>query len=162
MTAEDKDREQFNTRRNRLRLPGFDYSSRRVYFVTIVTLRRRKFFLDRRLASATIKCLLELREKRSFNLYQYCLMPDHFHGLIGAGVSGMALGSICGAFKSLSTTSFWRWNEGRLWQSRFFDHIIRNEQDFCETAEYIRMNPVRKGLVSRWQDWPYTGAVDRL
>src|SRR5437016_3735556 len=62
MTAEHKE---FNTRRNRLRLPGFDYSSRRVYFVTIATLRRRKFFLDRRLASATMKCLFELREKRS-------------------------------------------------------------------------------------------------
>ena len=150
------------TRKNTLRLRGFDYSLRRIYFVTIVTLNRRKIFLNRVIARATLDCLLQLREKRSFNLYQYCLMPDHFHALIGSGPSGLSLSAICGAFKSLSTTAYWRWSEGRLWQPRFFDHIIRNEQDFCETTEYIRMNPVRKGLVSHWQDWPFTGAIDRL
>ncbi len=162
MVGDYQDEKQWKTRRNSLRLRGFDYSSRRVYFVTIVTLKRRKLFLDRRLADATVDCLLELRNKRSFNLYQYCLMPDHFHALIGSGPSGMSLGRICGAFKSLSTIAFWRWSEGCLWQPRFFDHIIRNEQDFFETAEYIRMNPVRRGLVSRWKEWPWTGAVDHI
>ncbi len=114
---------------------AFDYAASTTLldasiFVTIVTLKRRKLFLDRRLADATVDCLLELRNKRSFNLSQYCLMPDHFHALIGSGPSGMSLGRICGAFKSLSTIAFWRWSEGRLWQPRLFDHIIRNEQDF--------------------------------
>jgi len=150
------------TRKDTLRLRGFDYSLRRVYFVTIVTLNRRKTFLNTAIARATLDCLHQLRDKRSFNVYQYCLMPDHFHGLIGLGPSGLSLSAICGAFKSLSTIAYWRWGEGRLWQPRFFDHIIRNEQDFAETAEYIRMNPVRKGLVSHWQDWQLTGAIDRL
>lgn len=162
MISNKADSESLRTRRNRLRLPGFDYSLRRVYFVTIVTLNRRSVFLNKSIAKATVDCLFRLREKKSFNLYQYCLMPDHFHGLIGLGPSGLSLSAICGAFKSISTATYWRWGEGRLWQARFFDHIIRNEQDFCETAEYIRMNPVRKGLVSRWEDWPFTGVADRL
>src|SRR5207237_9954432 len=94
------------TRRDTLRLRGFDYSLRRVYFVTIVTLNRRKVFLNTAIARATLDCLLQLREQRSFNVYQYCLMPDHFHGLIGLGPSGLSLSAICGAFKSLSTTAY--------------------------------------------------------
>ena len=41
------------TRRDSLRLRGFDYTSRRVYFITVVTAERRKVVLDKRLAAAT-------------------------------------------------------------------------------------------------------------
>jgi putative transposase len=51
---------------------------------------------------------------------------------------------------------------GKLWQRQFFDHIIRNHQDFEETLEYIRMNPVRRGLVKNPGDWPYTERLDYL
>ena len=149
-------------RHDSLRLRGFDYSARRIYFVTVVVEHRRTIFLDDRLAQATIDILLAQRGQLGFNLYCYCLMPDHFHGLIGVGASGLTLGRICGAFKSLSTQKYWQWHTGRLWQQRFFDHIIRNEEDFYETRAYITMNPVRKGLVKSAEEWPYTGCVDNL
>jgi putative transposase len=150
------------TRRNSLRRQAFDYSARRIYFVTIVVSERRKLFLNQRLAQTTVDCLLQLRQQQGFNLYCYCLMPDHFHALIGAGESGKTLGEICGAFKSLTTRAYWQWYQGRLWQRQFFDHIIRNEEDFFETREYIRMNPVRKELVRTPEEWPYTGKVDEF
>ena len=149
-------------RRDSLRLSRFDYSSRRVYFVTIVVADRRPVFLEQRLASATTNRLLELRGRLGFKLYCYCLMPDHFHTLIGVGDSGRSLGEICGAFKSLTTRDYWRCHQGKLWQRQFYDHVIRNEVDFFETLEYIEMNPVRKGLVRRPDEWPYTGKVDVL
>ena len=89
-------------------------------------------------------------------------MPDHFHALIGLGDSGKSLGEICGAFKSISTRAYWRWHQGKLWQRQFFDHIVRNEKDFFETMEYIRQNPVRRGLVRAANEWGYAGAVDEL
>ncbi len=146
-------------RKNSLRLPNFDYASR-CHFVTIVTQNRNKFFEDERLAKSTIEIFINLREKYSFNLYAYCLMPDHFHGIIGIGESGMTLGRICGDFKSLSTREFWKHYEGKLWQRQFFDHIIRNEQDFVETIQYIRMNPVEAKLIESWKDWKWTGEPD--
>ena len=88
------------TRRDTLRLRGFDYTSRRIYFITIVVSRRRRLFLDQRLARATIACLRDLRQKMGFAVYCYCLMPDHFHALIGTGESQKSLGQIVGAFKS--------------------------------------------------------------
>lgn len=150
------------SRRDTIRLKGFDYSWPRIYFVTIVAHHRQSKFLDVRVASATLDCLKKLRSACGFNVYIYCLMPDHFHGLIGPGASGQSLGSICGAFKSLSTREYWSWGEGKLWQRQFFDHIIRNQQDFEETVEYIRLNPLRRGLVENPGVWPYTARLDYL
>jgi REP element-mobilizing transposase RayT len=148
------------TRHDSLRLRTFDYGTRRIYFVTIVVLDRCNLFLDHHLAQATIDCLLNLKQQIKFNIYCYCLMPDHFHALIGIGESNKTLGEICGAFKSLSTRAYWQWYEGKLWQRQFFDHIIRNETDFYETMEYIKQNPVRKGLVKSAGEWLYTGEID--
>jgi putative transposase len=147
-------------RRNSLRLPNFDYSSRRIYFVTLVTQDRRKVFWDSRLAESVCQCLASLSQTLGFQLFCYCLMPDHLHALIGVGECKRTLGQICGAFKSVSTRQYWQWHQGRLWQRQFFDHIIRQEFEHFETVEYIRMNPVRKGLVLSWEDWPYTGGLD--
>ncbi len=154
-----KKNDDWQIRKNSLRLPNFDYASG-CHFVTIVTKDRSKFFNDKRLAKSTVETLLNLHKKYNFNLYSYCLMPDHFHALIGIGESGMTLGRICGDFKSLSTREFWKFYDGKLWQRQFFDHVIRNEQDFFETVEYIRLNPVEAKLVENWKDWKWTGECD--
>lgn len=146
------------TRKDSLRLRGFDYSARRVYFVTIVVSERRKLFFNEEFAQPVINCLLTLREKMNFNLYGYCLMPDHFHALTGIGESEKDLGKICGAFKSLTTRIYWKYGTGNLWQRGYHDHIIRNEEDFFECLKYIRENPAKKNLV----DWKFIGRVDYL
>jgi REP element-mobilizing transposase RayT len=96
ISAEDKKRDEY-TRKNSLRLKGFDYSLSHVYFVTINVSGRRTLFFNRELAKAVIDCLLDLRQELRFNLYGYCLMPDHFHALIGIGEFEKDLGKICGA-----------------------------------------------------------------
>ena len=149
-------------RKNSLRLSGFNYAWPRIYFVTINSKGRRPMFDDERVASATINCLKELRRQLNFTVYVFCLMPDHFHALIGLGSSGKTLGTICGAFKSVSTRVHWQWHSGKLWHRQFYDHIIRNREDFDDTLNYIRMNPVRRGLVGRAEDWPYTERLDFL
>lgn len=150
------------TRKESIRLRGFDYSANNIYFVTIVVRDRRRAFKNKELASRTVECLLELREKYSLRLYCYCLMPDHFHALIAPGESGKTLGQICGAFKSLSTRISWDWYEGKLWQRQYYDHIVRNSEDFCDCVEYVLDNPVEAGLVIERDQWPYSGRVDYL
>jgi REP element-mobilizing transposase RayT len=44
-----------------------------------------------------------------------------------------------------------------LWQTRLYDHVIRNEQDLQENLTYIELNPVREGYVSYPFFYPYTG-----
>ncbi|HEU4507104.1 MAG TPA: hypothetical protein VFR78_02610, partial [Pyrinomonadaceae bacterium] len=46
-----------------------------------------------------------------------------------------------------------------LWQTGFFDHVIRNDVDLQENVNYIAMNPVRRGYVTHPQFYPYTGML---
>jgi REP element-mobilizing transposase RayT len=45
----------------------------------------------------------------------------------------------------------------QLWQAKFFDHVIRNDDDLRKNLDYLAMNPVRAGYVSRSCFYPYTG-----
>jgi len=146
------------TRKNSLRLQDFNYSNERVYFVTIVSENRRKLFNKKEFAKEIIGCLQDLRDSMRFNLYGYCLMPDHFHGLIGHGDSGVELGRIIGAFKSLTTKIYWDYGDGKLWQRGYHDHIIRNEEDFFDCLKYTKENPSKANL----EDWEFVGRVDYL
>ena len=56
-------------------------------------------------------------------------------------------------------------NPKRLWQRRFFDHVLRSDESYAQKWNYVRDNPVRAGLVAKAEDWPYAGeiiAIDRL
>ena len=46
--------------------------------------------------------------------------------------------------------------EGGLWQPRFFDRALRSVKEYNERVEYIHLNPVRAGLVSRPEDWRWS------
>ena len=60
-----------------------------------------------------------------------------------------------------------RKESGRLWQPRFFDRALRTVQEDNEKVEYVHRNPVKAGLVTRPEDWPwssvhaYTDSVQR-
>jgi hypothetical protein len=45
---------------------------------------------------------------------------------------------------------------GRLWQARFFDRALRTVKEYHQTLEYIHWNPVRRGLVARPEEWPWS------
>jgi putative transposase len=49
-----------------------------------------------------------------------------------------------------------RKGEYSLWQRRFWEHTIRDEEDFARHVDYIHFNPVKHGLVRRVRDWPYS------
>ena len=49
---------------------------------------------------------------------------------------------------------------GILWQGRFFDRAMRTAKEYYETVEYIHLNPVKAGLVSRPEEWPWSSEHD--
>lgn len=50
----------------------------------------------------------------------------------------------------------------RLWQPGFFDPLIRANESYEQKWAYVLENPVRAGVVERWQDWPYQGEIVRI
>jgi hypothetical protein len=45
-----------------------------------------------------------------------------------------------------------------LWQESYFDHVLRDDEETDRAMRYVLENPVRKGLVPRFEDYPYAGS----
>ena len=43
-----------------------------------------------------------------------------------------------------------------IWQPRFWEHTIRNEEDYRRHGDYIYINPLKHGYVGKVSDWPYS------
>jgi len=142
--------------RRRLRLKNFDYSKPFVYFVTICEKSETPAFLDDRLNRQLIECLLEKAHKFGMRIYSYCLMPDHFHCLVQP-IAGQSVSDFIGEFKGKSVKIFRDAGRQLKWQRSFYDHIVRQEEDLRELAEYILNNPVRRGMVTDYRHYEYSG-----
>jgi putative transposase len=90
-------------------------------------------------------------------------MPDHLHLLLDLGRSGWDLPTAIGAFKSFTTRESWKLRySGQLWQDRYYDHVLRKIEDATQIGEYMRQNPVRRGLVKDPEDYPWSGMPDPM
>lgn len=84
-------------------------------------------------------------------LDQYIIMPDHFHAVIQIVEEGKSLFEIIGAFKSITTNEYisgvknkgWPSFDKHLWQSRYYDHIIRDQGALTAIRLYILNNPLQ-------------------
>ena len=79
----------------------------------------------------------------------FLLMPDHAHALI-AFPRMEAMSKVVSDWKRFTAR-----NVGVEWQRGFFDHRVREGENWQLKADYVRMNPVRKNLVARPEDWPW-------
>ncbi len=89
----------------------------------------------------------------------YCFMPDHQHLIVsGTNLESDTLKFIK-AYKQ--KTGYWlsKSQINAFWQKDCFDHIIRKEEGLINVAKYILDNPVRKGLVEHWQNYPFKGTI---
>lgn len=144
------------------RLKEFDYSNVNAYFITICTADKQAFFADNDgLNRNIIECLLNEKRRAGFLVYVYCLMPDHFHLLLCPPGGELSVSGFIGGLKSKTTRIAWsHGQDGKLWQSRFHDHIVRKREGLEKIGLYILDNPVRKGLVDNWEKYKYCGVVD--
>ena len=141
----------------------FDYSENHRYFVTICSDKKRKLFSDivvgEGLAPPAIKLssIGKIIEEQIVGLHfryaqitieNYVIMSNHIHMLLrlendsgGASPSPTLHDLVC-TFKSLVTRSCKQKGfQGRLWQRSYYEHIIRNENDYKNIYLYIDNNP---------------------
>ena len=160
-------REKELPKRKHPRLDNYDYSSAGAYFVTICTQNRRcvlSHIVGRGLAPAEtteIEYTLfgEIAEKQLFLLEdrypyleidQYVIMPNHIHAILilngeTAGASPRpTLTDIVCTYKSLTTRECKKNGfREKLFQTSFYEHIIRSREDYEEIVKYIYENPTR-------------------
>jgi len=139
------------------RLRSFAYTGSYAYFLTCSTRRKRPHFANRMVVESLLPILEKTSTEFRFSVYAYCFMPDHLHLLI-AGEETSSLRSFMTRFKQRTGFAFKRVHGEPLWQRGYYDHVLRNEEALGDVASYIFHNPVRKGLVSCYRDYPFLGS----
>ena len=144
--------------RKNIRLPAENYIGRRRFFITLCCARKRKFFAQGSFARRIIEILRATAIQHKMAVYTYCLMPDHLHALVIGLDPSSNLQIFVMDFKRNATVEFQSSNSSSLWQKKFYDCILRSNDSNDRVAAYIWMNPVRKGLCARPQDYRYSGS----
>ncbi len=149
------------------------------YFFTVVTSRRRPLFrvpMHRRLLGSSFR---DAKQRMPCEIDAVVLLPDHLHVLMrpSPDVDYSALWRL---IKTLFTRRILalqdirpnpvhrdapylreighgrRVGEAGVWQRRFYEHTIRDDDDWGRHVDYIHWNPVKHGLVKRPQDWRWS------
>lgn len=103
---------------------------------------------------------------------RYVIMPDHVHLFVRFGLAAEAtLGAwIKGLKRTLDAVlrdqaaplALREQQQRSFWQPGFHDHLLRSDESYGEKWNYVWENPVRAGLVTRAEDWPYAGEIVRI
>ena len=128
----------------------------RVFFVT-VNLRRKVELLAAPEYALMIDVLKGSRRRLGFLLCGYVLMPDHWHALIWTG-HPLTISQVVHDVKKVAARRLHarRGTEGPVWQHQFWDRFVRHEKEFDARLDYMHLNPVRKGLVARPEEWRWS------
>jgi len=144
--------------RKNIRLHRENYRGQRSYFITLCFDKRRRYGADARFAEWLIESLGQASREKGFAVVAYCVMPDHLHGLVAGTSAASDLLAFVNVFKQRTAFAFSQRNGTRLWQFKFYDHILRKSADTESVAWYIWLNPVRNGLCKHPQDYPFSGS----
>ncbi|MGO8736270.1 MAG: REP-associated tyrosine transposase [Terriglobia bacterium] len=138
---------------SRLRRP-FLYD--RYMFVTVKLLPSRRKLEEPDYARLAI-ALARMRLKNKFALTAWVFLSDHWHAIIYPP-HPLSIAQAMSAIKVSSTVAInrGRHEKGELWQERFFDRAQRTVKEYAETIEYIHLNPVKRGLAKRPEDWKWS------
>jgi putative transposase len=140
------------------------------YFFTVVTYNRKPLFNCELARLILHQAFVDVRKRNFFKIEALCLLPDHLHTIWKLPENDSAYPQRWNQIKGIFTKQFrdnslidesisgsrLRKREGAIWQRRYWEHLIRDEQDYSNHMDYIHYNPVKHGLVEQVVDWPWS------
>ena len=145
-----------------------------VHYITSVSADRLPVFKTTKLKEVMCEALEEARNSAKLLIFDYVIMPDHVHALIGSerkpsevlryvnGISGRRVIDYLkepgfeSSLRKLERDSGARQHKYSLWDHHPNLKLITTEDGLIEKANYIHMNPVRAGLVERPEDYRFS------
>ena len=104
-----------------------------------------------------LELLFKYKIEHPFDLYHYCLMPNHIHLLIQTkSAADFAI-----FMKKINLAYFYHYKKeygwvGHFWQDRYKSQPVGKDAYFVQCGKYIELNPVRAGLVLKPEDYIYS------
>jgi putative transposase len=141
------------------------------YFFTIVTYNREKIFINPSHAALLKNSFEQIRIRHPFEIDAFVILPDHLHCMLtlpqGDARYPLRMRMIKSHFSRKypggspeSSSSRIAKGEKAVWQRRYWEHLIRDEEDYARHVEYIHYNPVRHGLAKSPRDWQWSSFHD--
>lgn len=129
------------------------YISHAPIFVTLVT-HKRVIWLPKHVEQL-LSSMREAKNKYPYKHIAHVIMPDHFHWLFEMHDENNFSKLIAFVKRDMS----WRLRDigiDHLWQKRFYDHVIRDQDDLDRHIDYVHFNPVKHGEVLKVNDYPHS------
>lgn len=110
---------------------------------------------------------LHHRDKVKYNLFAYCIMPNHVHVVFelfedlensNKSETEYPLAKLLHSLKSYTALECNKLlsRTGAFWQPESYDRVIRDSEELEKTVKYTLNNPVKAGIIEDWKDWPYS------
>jgi putative transposase len=140
------------------------------YFFTVVTHDRRPFLTTEIARTGLRSAIKSVQAERAFALVAIVLLPDHLHCVLELPRGDCDYSTRWRLIKS-RFTKYWLERDGTeglrraslrskgeraVWQRRFYEHTVRDEDDLERCVDYIHWNPVKHEFVSRVRDYPWS------
>jgi len=135
-----------------------------IYFLTVATFQRRPI-LDCSSAAEILRAeWSNALTRHGWSVGRYVIMPDHIHFFARPSDKAKPLSDFLRLWKEWTSKRLIRECDfnNPVWQAEFFDHVLRSDENYGAKWAYVRHNPVRAGLVSKPEDWPWQGEVEEL
>lgn len=137
------------------------------YFFTVVTRERRHVLVLPHVLNALREAFRTVKQARPFDLDAIVILPDHLHAIWTLppgdadfsarwGTIKRHVSKASGMAAPNATHSMRTRGEIGFWQRRFWEHLIRNDDDYARHMDYIHFNPVKHGYVKRPADWMHS------
>ena len=135
------------------------------YFFTLALADRRRDLLVREIA-ALRAAVARTRQLHPFRIDAWVVLPEHMHAVWTLPEGDAAFSARWALIKRWFSAAIPR-GEGRsasragkaergIWQRRFWEHTIRDAEDFARHVDYVHFNPVKHGLTTSVGDWPHS------
>ena len=130
-------------------------------FLTVVSNQRKTLLATQTAFDALTAIWSRAAEIDGWFVGDYLIMPDHVHRFAKGSPDATPLADWVGSWKSLSSRQLKPLLKltGALWQPDYFDRFLRTQESYREKWDYVALNPVRKGLCKRPEDWPWKGRL---
>ena len=139
------------------------------FFFTVVLQDRSARYLVDHVAELR-ECIRIVKQRHPFEIEGMVVLPEHLHAIWRLPPDDPDFSSRWmlikqsfsrkleeqGALAESSSGARGRKGERNLWQRRFWEHQIRDEDDLVRHMDYMHFNPVKHGWVLRARDWPYS------
>jgi len=124
-----------------------------VYHITTVTRDRMPYFASLENGRKLVREMKALQDEGRAETLCYVVMPDHLHWLLV-----LHEGKLCEVVRLLKASTAHVIGHA-VWQSNYYDHAVRQDEDLRKMARYIVANPLRANLVGRIGDYSLWDAV---